>query len=117
MWIDGDEWTIIAPTEPGPQRWGTGGEMAMWKSQDDGITWVKEKNLTFDSPRNHGYARRPLNANNGFYAFWADGNPEKLSKSCLYFCDKQGHVFRMPYDMNGEWEVPERVFTEEPYGY
>lgn len=114
--IDGDEWTIIAPTEPGPQRWGAGGEMAMWKSQDGGRTWVKEKNLTFDSPRNHGYARRPLNANNGFYAFWADGNPEKMSKSCLYFCDKQGHVFKMPYDMNEEWEYPERVFTEEPYG-
>lgn len=41
---------------------------------------------------------------------------KKMSKSCLYFCDKQGHVFKMPYDMNEEWEYPERVFTEEPYG-
>lgn len=116
LWIDGDEWTIIAPTESGPQRWGTGGEMAMWKSSNKGKTWKETKVLTFDSPRNHGYARRPVNANDEFYAFWADGNPEKLSKSCLYFCDKNGNVFQMPYNMKDEWEKPKKVFTGTPYG-
>lgn len=112
IWIDGNEWTIIAPTETGPQKWGTGGEMAMWKSYNKGNTWKKVKDLTFDSAYNHGYARRPLNANPGFYAFWADGNPDSMSKSCLYFCDKEGRVYKMPYDMKEDWEKPERVFTE-----
>ena len=29
-------WRIIAPTEPGPQYWGTGGEMALWVSSRPG---------------------------------------------------------------------------------
>ena len=30
--IDGDTWRIIAPTEPGPQPHGAGGEMVLWIS-------------------------------------------------------------------------------------
>ncbi len=110
LWIDENNvWTIIAPTKAGPQYWGTGGEMEMWRSKDSGETWKKVRTLTHDSVNNHSYARRPLNADNDFYAFWADGNPDKFSISYLYFCNSKGDVYRMPYNMTEEWQKPEPV--------
>ena len=63
--LDGT-WRIIGPSEPGPQKWGTGGETVMWTSPDQGKTWTKVKQITQDSPRNHSYARRPVDAHEGF---------------------------------------------------
>ena len=115
LWIDDKGvWTVIAPTDIGPQYWGTGGEMVMWRSRDKGLTWERVRTLTHDSPRNHGYARRPLHADPDFYAFWADGNPDALSISYLYFCNAKGDVFRMPYTMNAEWQKPEPVPGGKP---
>lgn len=114
LWVEGKEWTIITPSQRGPQRWGGGGEMVMWKSANKGKSWKAVKQLTYDSPRNHGYARRPLNFQDDFYAFWADGNSDINSISYLYFCDKAGNVFRMPYNMTEEWAKPEPVFTGSP---
>ena len=99
LYIQGKQWTIIGPTETGPQRWGTGGEMAIWESLDNGVTWKKTRQLTHQSERNHSYARRPLNAHPDFYAFWADGHADTLSRSALYFTNQQGQVFQLPYDM------------------
>jgi hypothetical protein len=108
--IEGDgPWRVIAPTEPGPQHWGTGGEMALWTSDDDGETWTMLRQLTSDSARNHAYARRPVNAAPEFVAFWADGNPDELSVSRLYFCDWEGRVFRMPPETLGDEVEPEKV--------
>lgn len=101
-------WRIIGPSEPGPQRWGTGGEMAMWTSPDRGASWTKIRQLTADSPRNHAYARRPINAHDEFYAFWADGDADKFSDSNLYFCNKAGDVFRLPSAMDEDFVQPER---------
>src|SRR5262249_9761104 len=57
LYIEDDgTWRVIAPTEPGPQAYATGGEMVLWTSRDRGRTWVKVKQLTRDSPRNHTYA-------------------------------------------------------------
>lgn len=106
LYIEGDTWTVIAPTEAGPQYWGTGGEMAVWQTENKGVIWERFKDLTRDSDRNHSYARRPVNAHPDFYAFWADGDPDKLSISELYFCNKNGEVFKMPYTMSDEWEKP-----------
>lgn len=53
---------IIGPAEPGPQKYGTGGEMALWISKNEGVTWKKIRNITDESIRNHSYARRPMNA-------------------------------------------------------
>jgi hypothetical protein len=93
-------WRIIGPTEPGPQRWCTGGEMAAWISKDEGRTWRKAAELTRDSEYNHSYARRPLNAHPDFYALWADGHGLEPSPSRLYFtnraCDR---VWRLPETM------------------
>ena len=110
LYVEGDgTWRIIGPSEAGPQQWGTGGEMAMWTSGDEGKTWKKVKQLTQNSPRNHSYARRPVDARDDFYAFWADGDADKFSESVLYFCTKSGDVYRLPQVMKGAAAKPERL--------
>ena len=82
-----DLWRIIGPTEPGPQLYNTGGEIAMWTSADRGATWTKIKQMTSASRYNHGYCRRPVNASispSGPTATRA------ANQSRLYFCDQQG---------------------------
>ena len=107
LYIEDDgTWRIIAPTETGPQPYNPGGEMAMWISKNSGLNWQKVKQLTKDSPRNHTYARRPVDAHSDFYAIWADGHGRKPSLSCLYFCDKQGNVRMLPRDMTQEFMRP-----------
>lgn len=109
LYIEPDgTWRIIAPTEPGPQPWTTGGEMVMWTSGDQGATWVKQKQLTRDSRFNHTYARRPVNAHPDFYALWADGNTLAPSESQLYFTNRDGTaVWRLPALMPGDFAKPE----------
>ncbi len=103
-------WRIIGPTEPGPQPVGGGGEVAVWTSRDQGKSWSKTRNVTRNSPMNHNYVRRPLHAHPDFYAYWADGNPDKPSPSRLYFANRDGDkVWRLPYDREGEEAKPERV--------
>lgn len=111
LYVNKNNWQIIGPTEPGPQRFGTGGEMALWESTNEGQSWKKLKLLTSNSVRNHSYARRPLHARNDFYAFWADGDADKFSESHLYFCDKKGTVWTLPYDMKKDFEKPVRRTT------
>jgi len=107
LYIEDDgTWRIIGPTETGPQPYNPGGEMAMWISSDLEQTWSKVKQLTKNSPRNHTYARRPVNAHPDFYAIWADGHGRKLSLSNLYFCDKQGNVRILPREMSEELVKP-----------
>lgn len=107
LYVEGKVWTVIGPTEPGPQFWGQGGEIAAWSSRNEGKSWKKTLQYTYNSPRNNSYVRRPVDAKDPFYGFWADGNPDVFSISCLYFGDSKGHVWRLPYDMKEEWEAPE----------
>jgi hypothetical protein len=102
-------WRIIGPTEPGPQPFGTGGEMVVWISSDQGATWRIDKQLTAGSELNQSYARRPVNAHPDFFALWADGNARKPSESHLYFCDKKGNVFKLPTKMEGQTARPQLV--------
>jgi hypothetical protein len=67
------------------------------------------KQLTRNSERNHTYARRPVNAHPGFYAFWADGHGRQPSESDLYFCNREGDVFRLPRTMNEDFARPAKV--------
>jgi len=102
-------WRVIAPTEPGPQPYNPGGEMVMWTSVDQGGSWSRARQLTDDSPFNHTYARRPLDAHPDFYALWADGHGRKPSTSSLYFANRAGDVWRLPATMATELAVPESV--------
>jgi hypothetical protein len=103
-------WRVIGPTELGPQPYNPGGEVAMWTSSDQGAKWTKERQLTSDSPFNHTYCRRPLNAHPDFYAFWADGHGRQPSESRLYISDQSGqNVRRFPYVMADEMAALEPV--------
>lgn len=108
LYIEPDgTWRVIAPTEVGAQPYNPGGNMVMWTSSDEGLTWKRVKQLTHDPVRNHTFARRPLNANPDFYAFWADGNGREPSESSLYFTNQRGdHVWRLPVKMEGEFASP-----------
>jgi hypothetical protein len=100
-------WKVIGPTGTGPQRWGCGGEMELWTSQNQGATWTKQRVITADSPRNHSYARRPQHAHPDFFCYWADGHADTLSESHLYFTNKTGdRVWRLPYTMTGDFASP-----------
>lgn len=94
LYIEGDEWRLLAPTDPGPQPFTTGGEMVLWTSRDEGATWQRTRQVTHGSKFNHSYARRPMNAHPDFYAFWADGDPLKPSESSLYFINRAGSDVR-----------------------
>jgi len=109
LYIEGPAWRFIAPTGAGPQKWGTGGEVEVWTSRDDGRTWAKTGALTHNSRYNHTYVRRPLDAHPDFYAFWADGDAFGESESHLYFSTRDGKVFRLPAQMKTEFEKPERM--------
>jgi hypothetical protein len=110
LWVDSDDmWHVMGPTETGPQRWGCGGEIALWSSRDEGVTWNKVRDVTRNSPRNHTYVRPVVNApeNSSFYLLWADGDPLKESISKLYFTNRDGTVVRqLPYDMDQEFATP-----------
>jgi len=110
LYLEGDVWSVIVPGATGPQPYQCGGEIVKYISRAQGATWVLEKQITKNSPRNHNYARRPIDATDPFYAFWADGDPTQQSPSHLYFCDSTGEkVFRLPYEMNQAAAEPERV--------
>ena len=102
-------WRIIGPTGTGPQAYNTGGELSVWISRDAGQHWQQQSALTKNSPRNHSYPRRPVNAQAGFYAFWADGHGRQPSASSLYFSTRAGDVFRLPGVVRESVAKPERV--------
>lgn len=109
LWCGADgTWLVVAPTDPGPQPGGAGGEMVLWTSHDVGRSWARRP-LTAASARNHGYARTPAGADPGFHALWADGSPLEKSPSRLHFCSRDGRVFRLPERMEGERAAPEEI--------
>ena len=84
--------------------------MCLWVSNDHGAAWSMKRQITHNSSLNHNYARRPRAAHDPFFAFWADGNPDKFSESHLYFCDSSGeHVWQLPYDMTGDFAKPKEI--------
>lgn len=109
IYVNGREWTVIAPTGAGPQKWGQGGEIESWTSRNNGKKWKKQYDYTINSPRNNSYVRRPENAKDPFYAFWADGNTDAFSISYLYFGDSKGNCWKLPYRSGDEWIKPQPV--------
>lgn len=109
LYISEKHWRIVAPLAEKPQKWGVGGEIEIWQSENQGATWIKTRELTSDSKYNHSYIRKPLNYKPPFCFFWADGHPHQFSKSELYFGDFDGHVWKLPYKMEKENESPKRV--------
>lgn len=109
LFIDGSDWMVIGPTINQPQQYGAGGELVMWLSNDEGKTWEMEKQLTHNSPRNHNYVRKVRNGQDPFFYFWADGNPDKISESHLYFGNSNGEIWELPYSMEEEESSPRKL--------
>jgi hypothetical protein len=109
LFLRAGRWRIIAPTDSGPQPYGGGGEIVLWESTDEGNSWTRAKQITTNSERNNNYVRRVVNGRPPFEYFWADGNPDKLSISHLYFGDQAGEVWEFPYTMKGNEETPKRI--------
>ncbi|MCH8523992.1 MAG: BNR repeat-containing protein, partial [Balneolales bacterium] len=108
--VDGNRWLAYLPSGEGPQLWGTGGEVEIWVSEDRGETWKLKKQVTRHSEFNHMYVRRPVNAQDPFFVFWADGDTERESESRFYFSNRDGtKVWRLPYTMQDDWEAPEQM--------
>ena len=115
LYVEGDgTWRIIAPFIDGPQLYGTGGEMGMWTSANEGHSWSLDSQLTSGSYHNHTYARRPLNAHDDFYAFWAEGNAFERSDVSLLYTNKSGDVFQLPTDMTTDFAAPVPFVPVEP---
>ncbi|GAB4460347.1 MAG: BNR-4 repeat-containing protein [Armatimonadaceae bacterium] len=103
-------WRFIAPTEPGPQPYNPGGEVALWVSKDEGRHWSNIRQLTRKSRYNHTFVRHPVNAHPDFFAFWADGDTHVPSEVRLYFANRDGTVVRrLPYIMSEDAATPEVV--------
>ncbi|EMI20321.1 putative secreted protein [Rhodopirellula maiorica SM1] len=103
-------WTVRIPSASGPQPWHGGGEVVLWESRNQGGSWVKKRQVTSNSPKNHNYIRQPLKAKDPFFVFWADGDPTRMSTSQLYFADRSGqNVWRLPYQMTDDFAEPELV--------
>ncbi|MFV0337025.1 MAG: hypothetical protein ACK5LK_02105, partial [Chthoniobacterales bacterium] len=112
-----DEWTVIGAMGEKPQPYGTGGEIEMWKSRNEGCEWEKISEVTQNSTFNHSYVRRSLGAREPFVALWADGNPHRPSVSRLYFTDFTGsRIWRLPEKMTAETEVVKPLEENEPLG-
>ena len=100
---------LVAPTAIGSQKWGVGGELQVWKSHDSGAHWIKEKNLTQNSQMNHSYVRKSENFKAPFVFFWAYGDAHKFSKSELFFGNLKGEIWKLPYNMEKESELPQQI--------
>ena len=100
---------LIAPTAIGPQKWGVGGELQVWKSDDLGDHWIKEKDLTHKSKMNHSYVRKSENFKAPFIYFWANGDAHQFSKSELFFGNLNGEIWKLPYSMEKEYELPQKI--------
>jgi hypothetical protein len=116
LYIEADGlWRIIAPMEPGAQPYGTGGEIVVWTSRDQGQSWSRLRQLTRSSPYNHTYVRRPLDAHPDFYALWADGHAHEPSPCRLYFTNQNGDaVWKLPEHMTTAFAKPEVVPPADP---
>lgn len=111
IWVEDDgTWKVIAPTDPGPQPWGCGGEVVIWISTDEGRTWQRQQQVTRDSSLNNNNCRRPVNSHPDFYTIWCDGNPFEKSICRLFFCDMSGSkVWMLPEKMTADYEKPIRI--------
>jgi hypothetical protein len=110
IFISNDDWKIVGPTQAGPQKWGVGGELALWESEDKGATWTKKKQLTDNSKMSHSYVRKVVNGKTPFCFFWSNGHSHDFSKCELYFGDFEGNIWKLPYEMQNDFEQPEKMY-------
>ncbi len=101
LYFENGKWRLIGPFGNAPYQFNTGGELEIWESAKKNAIWKIKKVLTMNSELNHSYPRKAIDLHSDFYAFWADGHPRKPSASHLYFSNKKGDVFKLPYQFYG----------------
>lgn len=111
FYIHEDRWSLIAPALPGPQSGFNGGEIGVFESTDPGNPdndwWQLKRQVTQESPFNHGYVRRPHNPQDPFFAMWADANSKENSISRIYFTNSRGdRLYMLPYMMEDDYAEP-----------
>ncbi len=89
------DWKLVAPTSPGVDRFGTGGQMMLWESRDAGESWSAVREMT-DAASNHTYARPVFNGHNDLAWIWAQGRAHEPSSSQLWVADVNGQT-RSPF--------------------
>jgi len=105
-------WQVIGAFIDGPQAWGTGGQIGIWSSDDQGLTWSLLRQITHDTEHNRTYPRLVHQADDDFFALWADGNATSGSDSQLYFTNRDGTaVYAMPTDIYGDTARPTLVWS------
>ena len=109
--FQGEKLYLIGPTAIGPQKWGVGGELQLWTSNDLGKNWIKKKDLTQNSLVNHSYVRKSEIFKSPFVFFWASGHAHQFGKSELFFGNLEGNIWQLPYDMEKETERPKPLKT------
>lgn len=90
--------SLTAESNPGPPRTGT----LTVASADGDVEPIAEKKTIINQ------------ADIVFTAYWADGNPDRLTRCRLYFGDSEGNVYRQPYTMKSEWEKPVKIDFDRP---
>ncbi|MEQ9455600.1 MAG: BNR-4 repeat-containing protein [Phycisphaeraceae bacterium] len=109
----GERWSILGPYLDGPVPWRTGGALGYWQSTDRGETWELIRAPLPDPSTHHSYVRPVLRGKDRFAFFWADGDPDTLSTSHLYFANSQAtRVYRLPTDMTMDHALPELVWFD-----
>lgn len=111
FYIHDDRWTLIAPAVMGPQPTWNGGEVGVFETTDPGNPdndwWQLKRQVTKNSPYNHGYVRRPHNPKDPFFAFWADADPRESTISRIYFTNSTGdRLYMLPYQMDEDFAQP-----------
>lgn len=111
FYIHEDRWSLIAPALPGPQSGFNGGEIGVFETTDPGNPdndwWQLKRQVTRESPFNHGYVRRPHNPVDPFFAVWADANSKENSISRIYFTNSRGdRLYMLPYTMEDDYAEP-----------
>lgn len=111
FYIHEDRWTLIAPAVMGPQPTWNGGEVGVFETTDPGNPhndwWQLKRQVTVNSPYNHGYVRRPHNPKDPFFAMWADADPRESTISRIYFTNSRGdRLYMLPYQMDEDFAEP-----------
>lgn len=109
LFVSENSWKIVGPTISGPQKWGVGGELAIWESTDKGENWNRALVITDKSKLSHSYVRRPSAFQAPFCFFWSNGHSHDFSRSDLYFGNFNGEIWKLPYYMKSDFEKPIRV--------
>lgn len=103
-------WEVLASAGHTGKKGVAGGEITRWISKNEGLNWIKDRDVTYNSQYPNSFVRRPLNARKDFHAIWADGDPEKISESKLYFTNSEGNkVWVLPYEMVSDFKRPQRI--------